>query len=189
MASLLDIIGSIVVGGMFLLLLFRFNMQTSETAYLIQMQNITSLDAVALSDFLEYDLSKTGYRVVDADVITLADSNTVLFKLDYNDDGNADSIHYSLGDTAYFASSSNPHDRPLYRRLNGGSQELMGAVTDFNISYLDSSGVLISGLWQQANRNKIRRLEVYFKTESREPLENVYQAVEWKRVIFPMNLK
>jgi len=189
MNSLLDVIGSSIIGGIMYLLLFQVNSQISMTSIEILQSTFSSRNTVDAVTVLEYDLNKLGYRVA-GDFITAAEENKIEFWSDINNEDSTVKVLYFLGDSTEVSGTINPNDRPLYRRVADGDTQMVSVVRDFKITYLDSAYNKISfaSLNNQANRNKIRGTRVYLRIESSEPSEGIYPYIEFKRTIIPKNL-
>ncbi len=60
-STLLDILGSTLIGGMLLLILFRVNDATVENSYMYGGELIVHQNLVAVVELLEFDFRKLGY--------------------------------------------------------------------------------------------------------------------------------
>jgi len=189
MNSLLDVIGSSIIGGIMYLLLFQVNSQISMTSIEILQSTFSSRNTVDAVTVLEYDLNKLGYRVA-GDFITAAEENKIEFWSDIKNEDSTVKVLYFLGDSTEVSGTINPNDRPLYRRVADGDTQMVSVVRDFKITYLDSAYNKISyaSLNNQTNRNKISGTRVYLRIESSEPSEGIYPYIEFKRTIIPKNL-
>jgi lipopolysaccharide export LptBFGC system permease protein LptF len=186
-AYLLDIVGSIVIGSIVVLIILLLNLNIISSSGENLNTNTAQMDLTTTVWVVEYDLYKIGYRV-GGSKISIADSNQIKFYTDLDNDGNKDSIHYYLGNTSEFNSTSNPLDKPLYRQENDTT---VFRVVDFNIVYHDSSGSRISysDLTNQASRDLVKTLTVALAIESGEPIEGKYQISQWEKKITPKNLR
>ena len=153
-SSLIDIIGSVIVGGMLLMILFRLNSAAIENTYTYGSDLIVQQNLTASIELLEYDFRKIGYclngtGIPDAtEAILYADTSRIRFltdvAVDKNNllgDGIADSIEYYLGPTSELLGTGNPNDRILYRKVN--TETPLGAnlgITRFYLTYFDDSG-------------------------------------------------
>lgn len=189
MNILLDIIGSTVVGGLILLLLFQINSQSSTNSANILISTFSSRNSVDAGTLLEYDICKLGYRV-SSNVITIAEEHKIEFLADLYNDGIPEKILYSLGNVNEVTGTPNPNDCPLYRKVDNSSSKIVSVVRDFNISYFDAAGIDLSYsfLNNQTNRNTIYGTRLYLKFESSDPSEGIYPFIEFKRTIVPKNL-
>lgn len=187
--TLLDIIGSIIVGGVLLLILFRLQATASETSYdssqdLIVQQNLTTL-----IDMIQSDFRKVGYcadytKITNpADVILFADSNKIEFIADLNDAGVLDTVEYYTGPTSELSNTPNPNDRLLYRIIN--NETPMGSnlgVTEFKLIYQNALGDTLSTPVNPTGQ--IASIQIDLEVENSEAMNNEYQNAFWRQVRF-----
>ncbi|HVO75726.1 MAG TPA: hypothetical protein VMT35_16985 [Ignavibacteriaceae bacterium] len=148
--TLIDIIGSMIIGGMVMLLLFRLNDAAAENVYnntgeLIAQENIATLVSI-----LEHDFRKMGYsrNLADfagvtnlAEIVTIADSDRIRFKGDVDENVGADSVEYYIGPTSEIPNTANPRDRYLYRVINDETPVRVNlGLTHFKLKYFDGLG-------------------------------------------------
>ena len=155
--TLLDIIGSTIVGGFLLMILFRMNDTSVQYNYQYSGEQIVQQNIVDVVRLLEYDFRKIGYcsdwtKIPDpAKAIILADSNRINFLTDLVTTGNpygdgvVDTLKYYLGSKSSLSSTPNPNDMLLYRVAN--STTAAGSnlgVTQFKLTYFDANGTKIT---------------------------------------------
>lgn len=156
-STLLDILGSTIIGGLLLMILLRMNDAAVQNNYNLNGEKIVQQNLVDLVKLIEYDFRKIGYcanyqKIPDpAKSIIQADSTSITFLTDIitspgtYGDGIVDTLKYFLSDTSALNMTPNPNDRILYRRVNhdpiGGSN--MG-ITHFKLTYYDALGNLIN---------------------------------------------
>ena len=192
MAYLLDIAGSFLISFYVIFILIQFNSQVKASSDELLFYNISQLNAATSCEILEHDIYKAGYRVSASDKILLADSVQLKYYGDIDNNGTRDSVHYYIGSIGEMFITFNPADRPLYRKVNGGSPEMVSIVTNFRISYIDSSGIdkiPYADLNTPSKRRKIKGIQVYATVESGEPINGIFQSSELIRTIFPKNIK
>lgn len=124
-SSLLDIIGSFITGGLLILITLRLNMSASEArqTYGYSYRNQTNLTTLAM--MLEDDFSRIAYCRFPSNplanpasrCLSFADSTTFRWWTDLNDDGNMDSVEYSLGLASNPPPTNNPNNRYLIKRI------------------------------------------------------------------------
>ena len=189
MSYLLDIVGSFIIAGMVIMILLAVNINNSASSNAILFTTIEQKNIIDISELIEYDLYKLGYRIPD-EKISIADSNEIKFYTDIDNDESVDSIHYFLGDTTDLSSTTNPNDMPLHRNRNDSLSNAF-PVVDFNLSYFDSIGNTLdySLLTSSAGRNLIKSVKVEIKVESDEIYDDSYRTSEWKKKISPKNLR
>lgn len=141
-AALLDIVGSILVGGLLLLTLFRMNDNASQNTFNFSGELIVQENLIASIEVLEYDLRKIGYcenpfLINPSRAILFADSTQIRFLTDEDFDGNLDTMEYFLGSTSELTITPNPDDKLLYRIINGVPSSVNLGVTQFKMKYFD----------------------------------------------------
>lgn len=133
MQTILEIIGSTIIGGMLLLLIMtsKTNVSKSSNSQLIN-SNIQS-NLTAVTEILEADIKNLGYRITDSTDITTADSNRITFKMLNDATHTTDSISY------YYIAS----DTSLYRKVNNNTPgKITLGITNFNVWYYDKNGAI-----------------------------------------------
>jgi hypothetical protein len=196
---LLDIIGSVIIGGMLLLILFRLSDSATENAFnytgeLTSQQNLSTVVQI-----LEHDFRKIGYcanwqKIPDpSKSIVEADSNKIKFISDLlpdgNPDGNIDTVTYYLGPTSELASTPNPNDRLLYRVINGISDGGVNlGITEFKLIYFDALGDTLH--FPIAVPGAITSMEINIAVENTSGYDNKYSSVFWRQIrLAARNLK
>ncbi|MCB0731322.1 MAG: hypothetical protein KDC88_09835 [Ignavibacteriae bacterium] len=146
-STIIDLISSVVIGGLLLLILFRLNDATVENNYVYGGEAIAQSNLVEVVQLVEHDFRKIGYckdweKIPDpSKSILSATQNSISFLTDENNDGNIDTLRYYLGSTDELQNTPNPNDRTLYRVLN--HQQPQGAnlgVTQFDLFFFDAMG-------------------------------------------------
>ena len=146
-STIIDLVGSITIGGFLLLILFRLNDATVENNYVYGGEAIAQSNLVEVVQLVERDFRKIGFckdweKLPDpSKAILSATKNSITFLTDEENDGNVDTIYYFLGDTDELPKTPNPNDRLLYRVLN--SELPQGSnlgVTQFDLYFFDALG-------------------------------------------------
>lgn len=186
-SSLIDILGSIVVGGMLLLILFRINDTAVANSFQYNGEAITQRNLVEVVKLLEYDFRKIGYckdwqAMPDpSKAIIRADSTSITFLTDENSDGVVDTMSYYLGSVEELSNTANPRDRMLYRKVN--HQIPLSAnlgVTKFSLTYYDPFGnqipfpILVPG--------EIHTLQIDIVLEDVAAYDQKYNKVFWRQI-------
>lgn len=198
MNILLDILGSIVTGGMVLLIHFGLISRMNNVSTDLLLSNINANDAVEVTKIIENDVYKIGYRDTTKIIFESAQQNAVQFKAATNVDSLPKSIYYFTGTTSQMTGTRNPNDKPLFRQIIGQNAIMVGIVRDFSLTYLDSVGNKLdyAYLTTQTQRNQIQGLRILLKVESSATVlkneksstkEDVYPFVEWRKTIYPKN--
>jgi hypothetical protein len=141
-STILDIVGSYVVGGLLFMMLLQLNITKTETSTSYNMNYILQANMVTLVTLLEEDFRKIGYcrnwrRLSDPSVvIRVADLHRMRYYTDFYDVGAIDSVTYWYGDSTELSSTQNPRDRYLYRQVNNLTPIKYNlGLTQFNLSY------------------------------------------------------
>ena len=150
-STLIDILGSMVIGGMVLMILLRLNDSAVQNGFQFSGELIVQKNLVEVVELLEYDFRKIGFckdwnNFPDpSKAIIQANKNSITFLSDVDSDADMDTVRYLLGPTSELSGTSNPRDRMLYRQIN--YEPLRGAnlgVVAFNLTYYDPFGQQIS---------------------------------------------
>lgn len=149
-STLIDILGSIMIGGILLMILLRLNDSAVQNSFQYNCEVITQRNLVEIVQLLEHDFRKIGFckdwnNFPDpTKAIISADSTSISFLCDVDSDKDMDTLSYILGSTNELLQTPNPNDKMLYRQVN--NEPLAGAnlgVTQFKLTYFDSFGVEI----------------------------------------------
>lgn len=160
-ATLIDILGSTLIGGSILLILFRMNDAKVENHYLNSGELIVQTNLISIVELFEHDLRKIGYckewqKIPDPTVAILnATESSITFLTDVGTnadpmgDGNVDTLKYWIGSELdrEVIGTPNPNDKILYRQVNG-NQPLSSnlGVTQFHLKYFDALGNVMINL-------------------------------------------
>ncbi|MBT8378557.1 MAG: hypothetical protein KJN64_04960, partial [Ignavibacteria bacterium] len=143
--TLLDILGSIIVGGILMMIAWRLSEAATEKTYNTSGELSMQQNLATVAQIIEHDFRKIGYcdnhnKIPDpSKAITFADTSSLKFLTDVDSDGTVDSIFYYLGPTSELLSTPNPRDRILYRVVN--NEAPIGSnlgVTRFFMVYYDA---------------------------------------------------
>ncbi|MEI7813083.1 MAG: hypothetical protein WCJ01_11780 [Ignavibacteria bacterium] len=159
-STLLDIVGSTIMGGLLLLILMRVNGSSVQNTYDLSGERMVQQNIIEVVSLLEYDLRKIGYcndytQLPDPAVaIIKADSTSIWFLTDIVEkpdhlfgDGVLDTMKYYLGTTSELTATPNPNDRYLYRVVNSNTAKGVNlGVTQFKLTYFDVTGSKLTTL-------------------------------------------
>lgn len=144
-STILDIVGSMLIGGMLLLVALNMDERATENTfksqeYLTVQQNMTSLIQNLEADFRKIGYCKNPALTTDpSEYILMGDTDSVTFVADLSNSGKLDTVTWSLGGPV--PGCPNPNVRMLYRKVDGGPD--VGSnlgVTEFNLQYFDTFG-------------------------------------------------
>ena len=141
------------------MILLRMNDTAVQYNYEYNGEKVVQQNLVELVKLLEYDFRKIGYCAdytkipKPNEAIIQANDTSITFLTDIIEspgtygDGVVDTLRYFISDTSTLASTPNPHDRILYRQING--EALKGSnmgVTQFKLTYFDPLGDTIKSM-------------------------------------------
>ncbi len=189
MSDWLDILGSIVIGGIVILIFANLNLSISAASAENLYSGIVQRGLTSATDLMEFDFYKIGYRS-SGNKIEIADSNEIKFYSDIDNDGVSDKMHYFVGDAKSFNETSNPNDFLLTREKNKEKSVASIPVVEFKLTYYDSLGQKIDYalLSSQDERDKIKTLRIRMQFESADMIYDHYEAVEWEKTMKPKNI-
>jgi hypothetical protein len=150
---LVDLVGAMLVGGLFFLSLLTFNAQNSETKRTYRDEITSQANLMSVVEELEANFRTIGYckvrSAMTSPVVIDAGADYISFQTDFamsgtgEGDGVPDTISYRLGHEVVTA--GNPKVRMLYRKEGGGAE--IGAnlgITTFDLQYIKFDGDTLS---------------------------------------------
>ncbi len=183
MNSMIDYIGSMITGGAVFAAMLTYFFNVSATAVSQVFSVSTQEDMTSITEILECDLRKAGFGVTDSVAFTIADSNHIAIRADFDNNGTIDTVQYWVG-TTQMPESSNPLARILYRQSNGKTVRLTpNAITRFKVWYYNASGAMTTDVRQ------IRTTRIAMNMECKISYDNQTAGEYWERVIKPQNLR
>ncbi len=201
-----DILGSIIIGGIVLLMLITFNGNVMQSAGVQTFKTIVQGNLITVTDIIEFDLRKMGYRVSATQDISIlyADSNRITFKGDIDDNGVMDTVQYYI-DTVKAYLTNNPSDRVLHRKLNSQAPvNMYVGMIGLNIQYYGNNDSPINNSpVAAASLNTIKSVKVELRIESTDRFfdtrksqfisnpfnDTTYAGAYWERKIKPQNTR
>ncbi len=144
--TILDILGSAIIGGFLLILLWRIDDAAVQNVYnnseeLILQRNLTTTVTILEHDFRRIGYCKNYSLSQNVGAITSATDSSISFLTDVYDKGVVDTLHYYTGPTSELTSTPNPNDRYLYRVVNNDVPVGVNlGVTEFKLVYFDVLG-------------------------------------------------
>jgi hypothetical protein len=144
MATILDIIFSIILGGILLLTVLDANQIASENASIYNGDMLVQELLIGTVQRLEGELKNMGFGVPQGQAaVVAADTDRISFLVDLPPTPGIDNVTYYAGPTSELSGTMNELDRYVYRRQNGAAPEKAGVVTILKFRYLDQSGNVI----------------------------------------------
>ena len=182
-STLLDIMGSIVIGGMLLMILLRLNDASVRNSYIFNGDAILQENLVEVVKLIEFDFRQMGYTSnwatadPSAPAITFADSTSISFLVD------GSIINYSVGPKSELLGTPNPNDRMLYRSVNGGTPlgSNMG-ITKFDLSYYKIFGDTIPMPVPTSQLGEIETIQIDIEIEDVYGYDTTYAKTAWRQI-------
>ena len=186
-STLLDILGSIIMGGIIMTIVFRLSSAATEKTYnnsgeLALQQNLATIAQIIERDFRRIGFCKDWNKLPDpTKAILYADASRIKFLTDIEADGNLDSIDYYIGPTSELTATENPRDRILYRVVNDEipAQSNLG-ITDFRMVYYDALADSIP--LPISNYGMISSIEINITIENISAYNQQYSTAYWRQI-------
>jgi hypothetical protein len=196
-SDILDLAGSILIGGLIMLILFRMNDAAVENVYnnggeLSLQQNLSVTAKVLEDDFRRIGFCTDWTKIPDpSKSILLADSSRIKFLTDVDENGVVDTLFYYLGPTSELTQTPNPRDRLLYRVINTPTTSPKAAnlgVTQFKLLYFDALGDTLD--FPVAVPSQVYTLEINLTVENVAGYNQKYSSAFWRQIrLVARNLK
>ncbi|MBM4169202.1 MAG: hypothetical protein FJ215_08615 [Ignavibacteria bacterium] len=188
MGIFFDIIGALVIRGTMVVIIISLTLSLHATLNERTMQARLKQNLAMTTDILKTDFSMIGHGVSTAGTAMLAASSTDLrFRADIDDNGIMDTVYYYLGPVAELATTENPNDRIIYRRVNQQTAREVGrGITTLSIIMYDVQGRVTATL---ANA---RSVQIGLIAQAGAPVERGYvkryPTSSWELRFYPPNL-
>jgi hypothetical protein len=194
-STILDILGSMVIGGILLSITLRLNDAATAKTYNNSGELSLQQNMVTVAQIIENDFRKIGYcadwnKFPDpSKAIVLAGESSIKYLTDIDYDTNMDSIRYFLGPASELLSTPNPRDRMLYRVVNNETPMSSNlGITQFRMVYFDALGdTLFLPVSEPA---LIASIEINLTVESVAAYDTAYSSAFWRQIrLVARNLK
>ncbi len=194
MGTIMDLLGSTIIGGMLLLLVLKLNLFMSESSYSSDTELRLQQNTKTLAEIMNSDFRKIGYKV-DTTPILNAKIDRFKFVGDLEPPGQIghgtiDTVEYFLEDSSFSAGTTNLHDIILVRVLNNKDTTdgpSLGLVK-LQFSYLDSIST------PTTNPADIRYIKTEMWVQPTEARNNFITGIAdstftyWEFTIYPRNI-
>lgn len=186
-ASLIDILGSMIIGGILMTIAWRLSDASTQRTYNYSGELSLQQNLKTIVEIVEYDFRKIGYCDVPGslpDTIVYADANRIDFYTDLlplNGVANKDILKYYLGPTSGCSETPNPRDRILFRVENNEAPRSSNlGVTQFRLVYMDALGDTLST--PVADPSLIKTIEINVAVESVAAYDTLYSQAIWRQI-------
>jgi len=185
--TILDILGSVIIGGIMMSIAFRLSDSITEKTYNHNGELTIQQNLATAAQIIEYDFRKIGYcanwnLIPDpTKALLYADTSEIKFYTDIDSDGDVDSMHYYLGTTSELTGTANPRDRMLYRVLNGEPHKSSNlGITQFYLVFFDALGDTLTppiGI-----NGGIVSIEINLTVENTDAYDQKYSKAFWRQI-------
>ena len=183
MSAMLDLVGSFIIGGLLMMMILNVNTNFNQMSTEDQLELIVQQNLAELVEEIEFDFRKIGYGMANPWLsIVSADTSSITFWSDLDNDGNVEFVSYQLGPTWEVSGTVNPRDRILRRSVNGTPVGGSLGVVDFQLILYDVLGAVTTDL------TTVKRIDYHLFLESPFPSDSVYARSAWNATIRPKNL-
>lgn len=186
---LLDVLGSMFIGGVFLLTLMTVNNNAVTNMNFYNTDFLLQLSILDVINIMETDLKRIGYTSNPSlingtvDCILEADSTSLTIRGDVDADSTIDTIRYFVSATSALSNTTNPRDRILYRKVNSGTPFIINTnCTLFNFVYFDSFGAQLPFPIPRAETGRVAMIQISLKIESPDKYNEDYANVYWRQI-------
>jgi len=185
-SAILDIIGSMIIGGFLILLLWRLDEAAVKNLYnnsqeLVLQQNLATVATILENDFRRIGYCKNYSLIPQTNAISQATDTSISFLTDVVDDGNVNTLRYYTGPTSELLSTPNPRDRYLYRVVDDGAPIGVNlGVTQFRMVYFDQTGDTIPQPVTQPSL--IASVEINIAVENVSGYDEEYSSAFWRQI-------
>jgi len=173
MSTMIDIVASIIIGGMMVGIMLKLNGTAAQNVYLNSGEVVCQQNLVNQAQILETDFRRIGYcsdytNIQDVTkAIISADTSSIKFTTDIDKNGIMDTIYYYLGPASDLSATADPRDKILYRVVNGVTPTGSDAgITRFYLVYYKVTGDTIPCPVSAANLPLITDIELNMNIEN-----------------------
>ena len=167
MQSLFDLLGSIFFGGAMLSIILGANDIANENQSVYNGDLLVQEMLVQTAYLVEGEFRNMGVGVPDnGQIVLAADTSAISFLYDTDRNGTPDTVAYTMGTTSDMAGTQNPIDRPLFRRVNGGTNARVGVVTTFNLRYLTRTGEVLARPVAAGRLSEVHSVEITMEVQN-----------------------
>ena len=187
MAVMIDIISSMVLGGLLLLGIINADAVVTENSSILNGNLLVQQMLITTAQLVEGEFRNMGVGVpTDSGTVLAAGNTSIIYLTDLNRDGAMDQIQYYLGPVHELGNIQNDSVRLLHRRVNNGPIQSVGEVSKFSLRYFSQNEMdtLVPPI-PAADLNMIRVVEITMEVQNRDALyRNPYDVHPGERNAF-----
>ncbi len=184
--TLIDLLASAVIAGFLLLMVHHSNERINETLFTSGNDLVVQTHLVNLVNVMQTDLRRIGYckdqmKIPDVSKALLsADVHGLTFLTDVDDDGEVDTVQYSIGTPDDLTGTPNPRDMMLYRRVNGSTIAMSIGMTKFDFTYFDIRDAEL--VFPVLSTDDVHSLQINLQLESTFPYDDSFAYTAWRQL-------
>jgi len=167
MNTILDYLGSLFFGGVLLSIILSANDIASENHSVYNGDMLVQEMMAQTAHLVEGEFRNMGVGVAETNRSVLAaDTSSIRFLYDVDRNGTPDTVTYALGAASELPGTQNELDRPLYRRVSGGTAGAVGVVTMFHLQYMTRLGEVLPTPVPTGRLSEIHTVEVTMEVQN-----------------------
>jgi hypothetical protein len=184
---MLDILGSVIIGGILLLSMANVNENSTKNLYKGTGNLVAQTNLATVVQILENDFRKIGYCAdwqqipTPTEAILFADSISIRYLTDVESDGIVDTMFYYIDYFTDIPETPNPRDRFLYRVINHEAPVGVNlGVTQFKMNFFSALGTELT--FPIADPREIYTMQIDITVEDVAAYNQEYQTVFWRQI-------
>lgn len=184
MDSTLTLLGSIVIGGVFLLGVMTFYGDVTEHSHNKTFELLTQETTAGFMEIIDHDFRRigAGWSRPDPAIVAMGPTS-ITFYGDVTHDAEFDTVIYSLSEPSAAGATQNPNDRILYRVVNGvNTINTAAGVVQFQLGFWNTPTDTAT------TEAEVSMINVTLVVESPVPYDTTYARAIWRKRYTPNNL-
>ena len=184
---MLDILGSVIIGGILLLSMANLNEKSTENLYRGSTNLAAQTNLATIVQILETDFRKIGYCAdwqqipTPTEAILYADSVSIRYLTDVQSDGIVDTMFYYIDHSTDIPETPNPRDRYMYRVINNEAPVGVNlGVTQFKMTFFSALGTELT--FPLADPREIYTMQIDISVEDVAAYNQEYQTIFWRQI-------
>ncbi len=189
MSTHLDIVGSIILAGMLMLSIARFNADRQAALITVSSQSSNQMYMESATSLLMFDLRKAGYRVNAGNAFLLCEPRRMVFRGDLENDGSVDTVEYVWRGAVNY--TPNPNDTLLWRFVNqpGAMSTISSNTTGSDLGIVNIRFRYYTGTGAETTTpSAVRTVRVTMRVQSRYPVNNEFEEFSTDFRVTPKNI-
>jgi hypothetical protein len=170
MSVMLDLLTSMIIGGMLLLNILRAQDLVQENSAMYNGDVLVQELLITQVQYVEGEFRNMGYGVPQGtSTILAADTSSMTFLMDAGRNGTIDTLRYEMGSISELSRTQNEMDRFLRRTLKepaGTSVNNTGVVTFFHLRYITATGDTLVTPVASADLGRIKEVEMSMEVQN-----------------------